>query len=185
MNARQMTPQEAVELLKDKRMEINYKVNGTTQFSEALDLAIKALEQTELNPSYNSVKTELKPSENWKFYYKHGYAQAKRDLLCEDCISREAVMRELGKYLCGVSFDEKGIDEVIKELPSVTPQQTRWIPVSERLPEIIGYYMTTVDYEKHGLAIGPRYYHVDLGWEDDCVIAWMPLPEPYKESEEE
>lgn len=41
---------------------------------------------------------------------------------CEDCISREAVLIELNKYLCGVPFDEKGIDEVIKELPPVTPQ---------------------------------------------------------------
>ena len=31
---------------------------------EAKELAIKALEQTELNPSYNSVKTELKPRTN-------------------------------------------------------------------------------------------------------------------------
>lgn len=41
---------------------------------------------------------------------------------CEDAISREAVMMELDKYLCGVPFDEKGIDIVIKELPSVKPQ---------------------------------------------------------------
>ena len=41
---------------------------------------------------------------------------------CEDCISRRAVLMELDKYLCGVPFDEKGIDEVIKELPSVQPE---------------------------------------------------------------
>lgn len=41
---------------------------------------------------------------------------------CEDTISRQAVLMELDKYLCGVPFDEKGIDEVIKELPPVTPQ---------------------------------------------------------------
>ena len=40
-----MTSEEALELLKDKRMEINYKVNGTTQFSEAIYRAIKALER--------------------------------------------------------------------------------------------------------------------------------------------
>lgn len=61
------------------------------------------------------------------------------------------------------------------------PDRQRWIPVSERLPEEMGTYMTTVDYGKHGLATGQRYYHGQgLGWEDDCVIAWMPLPEPYK-----
>ena len=71
-------------------------------------------------------------------------------------------------------------------MAEITSEQTRWIPCSERLPEITDtYYMTTVDYEKHGLAIGPRYYHGDLGWEDDCVIAWMPLPEPYKAESED
>ena len=49
--------------------------------------------------------------------------------LSKDCVSRESVLMELGKYLCGVSFDEKGIDEVIKELPSVTPTRPhgKWI----------------------------------------------------------
>ncbi len=61
-----------------------------------------------------------------------------------------------------------------------------WIPVSERLPEEVGTYMTTVDYEKYGIAVGQRYYHgKGLGWEDDCVIAWMPLPEPYRTESED
>ena len=42
---------------------------------------IEVLEQTELNPSYNGVKSELKPCEDWKFYYNHGYAQARNDVL--------------------------------------------------------------------------------------------------------
>jgi rubrerythrin len=47
---------------------------------------------------------------------------------CEDAISRQAVLIELDKYLSGVSFDEKGIDVVIKELPPVSPQPKmgRW-----------------------------------------------------------
>ena len=56
-----------------------------------------------------------------------------------------------------------------------------WISVSERMPEEAGTYMTTVDYGKNGLATGQRYYHgKGLGWEDDCVTAWMPLPSPFK-----
>ena len=45
----ELSVREAVELLKEKRMEINYMVNGTTQYSKALDMGIKALEsqQTE------------------------------------------------------------------------------------------------------------------------------------------
>lgn len=73
---------------------------------------------------------------------------------------------------------------IVEELEN---QKTgHWIPVSERLPEEMGTYMTTIDYGKHGLATGQRYYHGrDLGWADDCVIAWMPLPEPYKAESEE
>jgi hypothetical protein len=43
------------------------------------------------------------------------------------------VLIELDKYLSGVSFDEKGIDVVIKELPPVTPQQRTgtWIECSD------------------------------------------------------
>ena len=35
------------------------------EYEEFLDVAIKALEQTELNPSYNSVKTELEQQSRW------------------------------------------------------------------------------------------------------------------------
>lgn len=41
----ELSVEDAIELLKEKRMEINYQVNGTTQFSEALKMGIKALEQ--------------------------------------------------------------------------------------------------------------------------------------------
>ena len=92
---------------------------------------------------------------------------------------------EMGKKVAeealdGFIYKDKTLREWIDILA-----QTRWIPVSERLPEEMGAYMTTVDYGKHGLAIAQRYYHgKDLGWEDDYVIAWKPLPEPYKAESE-
>lgn len=59
-------------------------------------------------------------------------------------------------------------------------EQTRWIPIDERLPEEPGTYMTTVDYGKYGLEVGQKYYYgKDSGWNYDCIIAWMPLPRPY------
>ena len=68
----------------------------------------------------------------------------------------------------------------IKELLKALEQEPKWIPVSERVPKKVGTYMTTVDYGRYGLATGQRYYHGKrLGWEDECVVAWMPLPEPY------
>ena len=66
----------------------------------------------------------------------------------------------------------------------------KWIPVSKRLPEENGRYLCTVgtDYRN------PRemYYEpkgknnrtwtsLDRTYVEDCfVIAWMPLPQPYK-----
>lgn len=76
---------------------------------------------------------------------------------------------------------KEALDMAIKSLES----QQKWIPVSERLPKETGIYMTTIDYGKLGLATGQRFYHGSLGWEDDCVIAWMPLPQPYKAESEE
>lgn len=40
-----MTREEALEELKEIRFNLNYKVNGTSRFDEALDMAIKALEK--------------------------------------------------------------------------------------------------------------------------------------------
>ena len=74
----------------------------------------------------------------------------------------------------------EAFDMAIKALEQQSEQ--RWIPCSEWLPEEMGTYMTTIDYGEHGLATGQRYYYGSgLQWNDECVIAWMPLPTPYKE----
>lgn len=67
-----MTNEEAIELLKDKRIEINYEVNGTTQFSEALEMAIKALEKD----------IEKEPTQTHKRY---GHGNEYNDYYCPEC----------------------------------------------------------------------------------------------------
>lgn len=66
-----MTNSEAVECLKNIEI-LSYRDRAERYFMgdvcEALDLAIKALEQQPCD---------------WKFYYKHGYAQARNDVLDE------------------------------------------------------------------------------------------------------
>ena len=64
-------------------------------------------------------------------------------------------------------------------------KENGWIPVSERLPED-GTYITTLD----GELVGQEEPFTGMcgiengKWDDeDCVIAWMPLPEPYKDDE--
>ena len=53
-----------------------------------------------------------------------------------------------------------------------------WIPCSERLPEKYGWYIVTVTGEE----VTFRWHSTLHGFErhQDEVVAWMPLPEPYK-----
>ena len=72
------------------------------------------------------------------------------------------------------------------------PPEQKWIPVSERLPEnhkdvliclssdqiCIGSYNShRLPFSNHAIGWGASYIH---NWCSDDVIAWMPLPEPYK-----
>ena len=76
--------------------------------------------------------------------------------------------------------------EMLEQLQGDLEQDEKengWIPVSERLPED-GTYITTLD----GELVGQEEPFTGMcgieneKWDDeDCVIAWMPLPEPYKE----
>lgn len=106
---------------------------------------------------------------------------------CDDAISRQAVLEyiEASDAELGHSSENELVCQDIKEMPPVTLQSKmeQWIPVSEK-PKEEGSYMTTLDYGEYGLSAGQRYYHgEDYGWSDVCVIAWMPLPKPYKPQE--
>lgn len=59
-----------------------------------------------------------------------------------------------------------------------------WIPCSERLPEEHHLYLTTIK-KANGITFTSHSYFFtkEVGWSDACVIAWMPLPEPYKRGE--
>lgn len=96
----------------------------------------------------------------------------------------------------------------VKRMAIQALEQTRWIPVSERLPED-GTYLVTLerfyggepiinirsfakdlnkvdkfDFPKH--KCGWYDYDSEYGyWEDTEVIAWMPLPKPYEPQESE
>lgn len=73
---------------------------------------------------------------------------------------------------------ERSVDEAIKTVKA----ESKWIPVSERLPEKVGYYLTTIlsndGYHRYRDII---YFGDDKQWTRDCnVIAWISLPEPWK-----
>ena len=86
------------------------------------------------------------------------------------------------------------LSEIITgELPSAQPEQ-RWIPCSERLPEGNGTYLVTYIYKDDEEGTEEPYAISDIFmlWKGafateeptDKALAWMPLPEPYKEGQE-
>jgi len=84
-----------------------------------------------------------------------------------------------------------GASEPIQMAIKALEQEPRWIPVSERLPEKNGFYLATCDGEIcgenepfTGLAEYENGKWVDDEEDYQCVLAWLPLPQPYKESED-
>ena len=61
-----------------------------------------------------------------------------------------------------------------KNVRFVKAQQ--WIPCSERMPERNGYYLVT---GRQG-AVNKRLYQDGYWYGNWAIIAWMPLPEPYR-----
>jgi hypothetical protein len=122
---------------------------------------------------------------------------------CEDCISRQAML-DMATTIQTDDFSGNEIIEVvtvedIKELPSVTSQpKTSWIPVSEKLPNLDDYTGSKVWQKK---VLITCYLSFDDTKElfvseafakdvtcnsvhDTVVVAWMPLPLPYKTESE-
>lgn len=121
---------------------------------------------------------------------------------CEDCISRQAAIEAINKYGSVwmeytevMSTDEiaeralkaskQSMIKILHDMPSVAPARpnSEWIPVSERLPEW-GERVLTIDndgdYEINHI-MDDEY---DEWFYDYDIIAWMPLPEPYKAESE-
>lgn len=106
---------------------------------------------------------------------------------------------ELKKDLTRFYDNEVTAKQLIDEQPTIEPEQ-RWIPCSERLPEdeyvLISKKPTNISGSKWSVAIAirtadPRSRKIqwrDSGFgviQDDKVLAWMPLPEPYQKGEQE
>ena len=104
-----------------------------------------------------------------------------------------------------IEIDQEFIDTIYKAKTALEKQKNNgWIPCSDRLPEVetkvlilvkrkfrdsdFIYIMTTAMYGDGTVSeCDSCWYWYDIYNDqvDDEVIAWQPLPEPYKESEEE
>lgn len=111
----------------------------------------------------------------------------------DDLISRQAAIDTIYKRIKQIGYEDNplalSIRQAIRDLPSIQPEQ-HWIPWNNGiLPKDSGWYVVTaydgnrtrvtfVKYQKRMMRwdlTGSRAY-----WR---VLAWMPLPEPYRGDE--
>lgn len=138
----------------------------------------------------------IKQLKHFKSFHNGSYGEpinmaieALKQQPCDDTISRKVAIEALNALHYNDREDWCFVLDTVEFLPSAQSEQ-RWIPCSERLPE----YRTEVLTRSSGgfieiQSLEESYYgywenqHGD--WSDfDEVVAWMPLPEPYREESE-
>jgi len=93
----------------------------------------------------------------------------------------EEVAEEQVKRCEKCADEHRQLAEWLKELKQLR-EQTRWIPVSEKLPEKEDLYLVSVKNEHERRYSKTCWFHGNGNWfARQDVEAWKPLPEPYRE----
>lgn len=109
-----------------------------------------------------------------------------------DLISRSELIEDIKRR----KYIDKPLEEIFETIIDEQPKVGEWIPVSERLPETNGVYNITrtinnLEGENIYYISDSAYFDGTSTWHDDTrvnhrrpylknVLAWMPLPEPYR-----
>ena len=181
-----MTSQEAGRIVQSFLFILDDK-DYSNEIEEAINMAIKALKQ---HPNDGNDYVALWEKAQWERdvaveqLEQLGYSLGEKIRTNENCISRAQAL-----HACCDEWnkDYKAIMKSIRQLPSVKPK-TRWIPVSERLPE--DYIHVLCQFTLGGMGecyLAHGVFHVVGGLVMTCneVIAWTPLPEPYMAESED
>lgn len=103
---------------------------------------------------------------------------------------------DLEVYLEPTIIGAKAILKADGEQEDGNDSELRWIPTSEGLPKKTGWYLITFKIYKSNYAVSEMCYRKPENYwtrddiskkilDNDEVIAWMPLPKPYKAENEE
>lgn len=112
----------------------------------------------------------------------------------------EIKYREVGKEDYCIGYSSYFLDNVFEwleecfDLVEDKNMEQRWIPVSERLPEEpkeneifdskpLELYLVSIKGDSYPFRAFWNGKFFTNGWQKCDVTAWMPLPEPYRESE--
>ena len=122
--------------------------------------------------------------------------------MAEDVISRQAAIDRINRHKAYME-EHNDVGESLEiyllahdhicEAISMLPPAQQWISCNERLPEEDDDYLVTVD-DEDARFVAECSYDSIFGWgfysdvgdeflEISNVIAWQPLPEPYKEGD--
>jgi len=105
----------------------------------------------------------------------------------DDLISRREATNELWSLndQCDSIYYTKCIHDAVYAL-EILPSAQRWVPCSERLPEKDGLYIVSVINDRNRRYSKTCWYHGHEKWfARQDVVAWMPLPEPYRKDGDE
>lgn len=124
--------------------------------------------------------------------YHEGETAAKTPYECMHRLENQYVMTSLGgDRFADVSIDDmedlvnKKVNEIVDKM--VEPKTGKWIPISEKLPETGDSILVTYSDGEVGIVWSARpkvWGKYEKANNLIFPVAWMPLPEPYREDGE-
>ena len=175
-----MRKEEAIARIKDHINVHKYREQGAVKMLEALEMALKALENPE--PCEDAVSREA--VEMWSGsetvdanpYHYDGHQIFARYM-------KNKYISGFGKWQWANGYNTAltALNVFLDKLPSVTPKRRpgKWIPCSEGLPEEDGGYLITCGiFNQRVVAVA--HWNKKFWSVKSDIHAWMPLPDPYR-----